>query len=498
MKDSIRTKFTLIFVGAMAFVLLACWGVNSFYLERFYTYEKKNTLVKAYNTVYQKLTEDNEKWSELEEVLDQISETSNVAMLMLDSSGNAAFSSASDIKMLLERLQKYMLNIYTEPVTVLDSGENYTIQRAYNNRMKGEYMEIWGFLPGNVLFIMTTPLASIQESVNISNRFISYVGIAAILLGGIVVGLATDRMTRPINELAILSERMSNLDFDVRYMGGEKNEIGVLGNSMNALSIRLEKTISELKSANLKLQRDIEEKIQIDEMRKEFLSNVSHELKTPIALIQGYAEGLQEGMCEDEESRAFYCEVIVDEANKMNTMVKQLLTLNALEFGNDVIKLERFDLSTLIRGVVNSAGILIQQKEADVRLDIPPSAFVWADEFKIEEVVTNYLNNALNHLDGERRIVVRMEQRERLARVSVFNTGAPIPEESLDKVWIKFYKVDKARTRAYGGSGIGLSIVKAIMDSHHQQCGVVNHPDGVEFWFELELEDIREQEELLF
>lgn len=497
MKDSIRTKFTLIFVGAMAFVLLACWGVNSFYLERFYTYEKKNTLVKAYNTVYQKLMEDDEKWSELEEVLDQISETSNVAMLMLDSSGNAAFSSATDIKMLLERLQKYMLNIYTEPVTILDSKDNYTIQKAYNNRMKGEYMEIWGFLPGNVLFIMTTPLASIQESVNISNRFISYVGIAAIFLGCIVVGLASDRMTRPINELAVLSERMSNLDFDVRYMGREKNEIGVLGNSMNALSIRLEKTISELKSANLKLQKDIEEKIQIDEMRKEFLSNVSHELKTPIALIQGYAEGLQEGMCEDEESRAFYCEVIVDEANKMNTMVKQLLTLNALEFGNDVLRLERFDLVTLIQGVVNSAGILIQQKEADVRLDLPESVFVWADEFKIEEVITNYLNNALNHLDGERKIVIRIGQREHLVRVSVTNTGMPIPEESLDKVWIKFYKVDKARTRAYGGSGIGLSIVKAIMDSHQQQCGVRNLSDGVEFWFELETADGNEQSDML-
>ena len=495
MRDSIRTKFALIFVGVMTFVLVACWSVNNWYLEKFYTFEKKNTLVEAYDTIKEKLyTGDDEgKWRELEEALEQISETSNVAMLMVDSSGNAAFSSASDIKMLFERLQRYMLNISTEPCEVLEYGDNYTIQRAYNNRMKGEYMEIWGFLPGNVLFIMTTPLASIQESVEISNRFLTYVGIAAILLGVIVVWVAASRMTKPINDLAVLSERMSNLDFGARYLGAEKNEIGVLGNSMNTLSIRLERTISELKSLNLQLQKDIEEKTQIDEMRKEFLSNVSHELKTPIALIQGYAEGLQEGMCEDEESRAFYCEVIVDEANKMNKMVKQLLTLNALEFGSDVIKLDHFDLITLIQGVVNAAGILIQQKGADVRLSLPTSVYVWADEFKIEEVITNYLSNALNHLGGENRIEITLRQTENKVRISVFNTGTPIPEDALDKVWIKFYKVDKARTRAYGGSGIGLSIAKAIMDSHHQECGVENHPDGVEFWFELDASDSSEE-----
>lgn len=491
MKDSIRTKFALIFVGVMTFVLVACWSVNNWYLERFYTFEKKNTLVEVYDTIKEKLYtgDDAGNWKELEEALEQISEISNVAMLMVDSSGNAAFSSASDIKMLFDRLQRYMLNINTEPCEILEYGDNYTIQRAYNNRMKGEYMEIWGFLPGNVLFIMTTPLASIQESVEISNRFLTYVGIAAILLGVIVVWVAATRMTKPINDLAVLSERMSNLDFGARYLGTEKNEIGVLGNSMNTLSIRLERTISELKSVNLQLQKDIEEKTQIDEMRKEFLSNVSHELKTPIALIQGYAEGLQEGMCEDEESRAFYCDVIVDEANKMNKMVKQLLTLNALEFGNDMLRLEHFDLITLIQGVVNSAGILIQQKGADVRLNLPPSVYVWADEFKIEEVITNYLSNALNHLGGENRIEISLRQTERQVRVSVFNTGTPIPQDALEKVWIKFYKVDKARTRAYGGSGIGLSIVKAIMDSHHQKCGVENRPDGVEFWFELDASD---------
>ena len=111
---------------------------------------------------------------------------------------------------------------------------------------------------------------------------------------------------------------------------------------------------------------------------------------------------------------------------------------------------------------------------------------MWADEFKIEEVITNYLNNAMNHLDGERQITISIFREGDQVRITVFNTGQHIPEEDLDNLWTKFYKVDKARTREYGGSGIGLSIVKAIMNSLQQEYGVQNYENGVEFWFELD------------
>ena len=202
--------------------------------------------------------------------------------------------------------------------------------------------------------------------------------------------------------------------------------------------------------------------------------------------IQGYAEGLSEGIAEDKESRDYYCEVIMDEANKMNQLVKQLLTLNALEDGNDAPVFERFDLSDLIGGVVNASALLAQQKGIRIHFESPGPVYVWADEFKIEEVITNYLNNALNHADGEKNIVISIHRESGCVRVTVFNNGNPIPEKDLPNLWTKFYKVDKARTRAYGGSGIGLSIVKAIMEAHHQQYGVRNVEDGVEFWFTLD------------
>ena len=240
---------------------------------------------------------------------------------------------------------------------------------------------------------------------------------------------------------------------------------------------------------------DVTEQHRNEERRKEFVANVSHELKTPIALIQGYAEGLCDGMCEDEESRSYYCEVIMDEANKMNKMVRQLLTLTALEFGNDTPSIAAFDVTELVHDLINSSGILIQQNAAKVSVDMPETLVVMGDEFKIEEVVTNYLTNAMNHLGGDHNIHIWSETLDGVAKIHVYNNGTPIPEEDLPNLWTKFYKVDKARTRAYGGSGIGLSIVKAIMEAHHQQYGVANHEDGVEFWFTLALAPEKPEEE---
>ncbi|MFI3208261.1 MAG: HAMP domain-containing sensor histidine kinase, partial [Eubacteriales bacterium] len=206
----------------------------------------------------------------------------------------------------------------------------------------------------------------------------------------------------------------------------------------------------------------------------------------PIALIQGYAEGLQEGISDDKESRDFYCEVIMDEAEKMNQLVKGLLELNQLENSANDSVMERFDIMEIVNGVAQSLDIMIQQKECKLILDTPPSCYVWGDQFKVEHVIRNYMTNALNHVDGANVIQLKIRSGEK-ARISVFNTGTPIAEEDIGRIWEKFYKVDKARTREYGGNGIGLSIVKAIMESMHQNYGAINYDNGVEFWFELDM-----------
>lgn len=325
-----------------------------------------------------------------------------------------------------------------------------------------------------------------KETISITNNFYLWIGIATIAIATIIILLVTSRYTKPLLQLADISKKMSELDFNAKYTGHHNDELGVLGESMNDMSEKLERTISELKTANIELQKDIEKKEEVDEMRKEFISNVSHELKTPIALIQGYAEGLQEGIMDNPEDMNYYCDVIIDEANKMNKMVKNLLTLNQLEFGNSPVNMERFDIVSVINGVINSMKIKAEQKEINVLFEEKRQIYVWADEFQIEEVITNYLSNAINHVDENKLIKVEISEKNGIVRVSVFNSGKNIPDNELENIWVKFYKVDKARTRAYGGNGIGLSIVKAIMERHNKDYGVINHEDGVEFWFELD------------
>ena len=415
--------------------------------------------------------------------LDTICRSYDITVCVMDANSQTKYSSKNGGRELEAQLVGYVFGFYMDAVKVIEEGEDYVLQRVTG---ENEYLEMYGRLNTGISFIMRTPIESIRESAKVANRFLAYVGILGTLAGGIIIWFVSDRITKPIMKLNHISESMVHLDFESKYEGREKNEIGMLGANINKLSESLERSISELKTANNALQRDIERKEEIDEMRREFLANVSHELKTPIALIQGYAEGLLESVNDDPESRGFYCEVIMDEAGRMNTMVQKLLTLNQLEFGNDVVSMERFDIAALIRNYLQSADILTKQDGIQVCMEDYPSMYVWGDEFKTEEVFMNYFSNAVNHCEGERRIVVTLESKEEVVRVGVYNTGQPIPVEALPHLWEKFYKVDKARTREYGGSGVGLSIVKAIMESMNRHYGVENREDGVFFWFELE------------
>lgn len=487
MKKSIKIRLAVTYIGIMCLSLAVMLLVNSLFLEKFYLRKKTESLKKVYNTMND--TSDTRYYSSLadDEKFKQYCDENNLSMIVVeDVTSRILFAYAKNSERLYSEIQFGVLDDFVRGKReILEATDNYIVEKKTDDVKALDSVNMVGVLDNGNGFLITTPAQSLKDSALISNVFYLYIGLFTIFISSVVIWFISRHITRPLQQLSELSKEMANLNFDAKYTSTSEDEIGVLGNNLNRMSGELEKTISELRTANNELQKDIEKKEQIDEMRKEFLSNVSHELKTPIALIQGYAEGLQECINDDQESREFYCDVIIDEAAKMNNMVKKLLSLNQLEFGNDTVNMERFDLTELVKGVVQSAQLLASQKEAEIRFLQEEPISVWGDEFKIEEVVTNYVSNALNHVDFEKKIEIKAVKRGDVVRLSVFNTGARIPEEDLDKIWIKFYKVDKARTREYGGSGIGLSIVKAIMDSMNQKCGVINYENGVEFWFEL-------------
>lgn len=491
---SLRHQITAYFIGLLFLSILTITVINGAFLEKYYVTKKIDVLLNLRttleNTDIDKMMNSNSSKG-MESIPDEIQRAcsrNNLSWVIIDSSNTSWLSWGENEKMLQSKLFGYVYDLDEDgdKSRTLKQGDNYTIQQSHDRFAGMDYVECWGQLDEEHYFIIRTPLESIRESADISNKFYFAVGLMIIILSGLVIMVVTRRITRPISELTELSRKMSDLDFEAKYESKVGNEIDVLGDNFNRMSSQLETTISELKSANNELQRDIEDKIKIDKMRKEFLDNVSHELKTPIALIQGYAEGLKENISDDPESREFYCDVIMDEASKMNKLVKNLLTLNQLESGKDAVVMERFDIVSLIRGVLQTMNIMIGQKNAKVIFEAEKPVYVWADEFKIEEVVTNYVSNALNHLEGEKEIEIKLQDEGNRVKISVFNTGTPIPEADVPNLWNKFYKVDKARTREYGGSGIGLSIVKVIMESMNQEYGVQNFDNGVEFWFTLD------------
>ncbi|NCC42663.1 MAG: HAMP domain-containing protein, partial [Clostridia bacterium] len=420
MKKSIRWQIISVFLSFVFLAIALIVILNCGFMERFYLSNKEKILKSGYKTII-------ENYGNVEdEEISKFCVTNNLSIVLFDSNKNTLRYSnlrVEDATRLRARLFGYIMELEPEGDQIIEKEDAYTILRNQDSVVQMDFIEMYGMTDDGIAFIFRCPIESIKESIALSNRFYLAIALFITVSGAVFIGFFARKITKPITELTDISQRMANLDFDVKYTSGGENEIGILGHNFNKMSETLEKAIAELKTANNELQKDIEKKEQIDEMRKEFLSNVSHELKTPIALIQGYAEGLQDNINDDAESREFYCEVIIDEAGKMNQLVKKLLTLNQLEFGNDQVTMERFDLTALIQGVLQSSALLAQQAEAEVIFKQTSPIYVWGDEFKIEEVITNYVTNAIHHVKNEMKIDIRCVQDGNTVKTIVFNTG---------------------------------------------------------------------------
>ena len=372
-----------------------------------------------------------------------------------------------------------------------DKKNNLNIKITTDETNNINYMFLTGILDNGYVLYIRMPISPIKESVKISNTLLLMIGGVTLAVAGVVASFISKKFTNPILQLNDIANKMAKLDFSQKYrVTDTEDEINELGRSINTMSDKLETTIKQLQKSNIELEKDIEEKSKIDDMRKQFISDVSHELKTPIALIQGYAEGLIENVSTDEESRRFYAEVILDETNKMDRLVKQLLELMKLEYGKKEFNNEKFDINELINEVIRKCEVMLQKNNIQVEFESKKPIYVWADEFYIEQVVTNYFTNAIKHTEeigNNKKIKITVKQLNDKMRITVFNTGKTIPEEDLTRIWGRFYKVDSSRNRQDGGTGIGLALVKAIMNNYQNEYGVNNKKDGVEFYFDVDI-----------
>lgn len=482
---SIRVRLFLTLSITITVIIVLFIIVNNVILERFYIYSKENNLLDAYKKINQYYND--KDTSDIDLKLADMEVNNDFEILITTGNNATVYMSNSDFAPNYMNIIIKREFLYNASATY--SGNKITINQSQDMTTGYKFIYLSSVLDNGYKLYIRVPIASIQESVKISNSFLQLIGFFTIIISGIIVVIISRRFTDPILELNEVAKKMSKLDFSTKYKETNTNdEIDNLGKSINVMSNTMEKTIKQLRNTNIELEKDIEEKSKTDEMRKQFISDVSHELKTPIALIQGYAEGLVENVANDKESRKFYAEVILDESNKMDALVKKLLELIKIEYGALEFNNSEFDINELISETIRTSQVMLNDKNINVIHNKDEKVLVSADEFYTEQIINNYFTNAIKNtkeINGKKEIIISTHKIEDKVRVSVFNTGDNIKEEDLDRIWKRFYKVDESRNREDGGTGIGLALVKAIMERTGNKYGVENKDEGVEFYFEI-------------
>jgi two-component system, OmpR family, sensor histidine kinase VanS len=342
--------------------------------------------------------------------------------------------------------------------------------------------------------VLSFPISQATESARGALLFLTVSGAIALLAGAVISYFLARSATRPFAQLIGMTESIAALDFSRRFAPERDDEVAVLGRTMNGLSDSLQRALAELEESNARLRADVERERAVEAMRKEFISSVSHELKTPIALIIGYAEGVMEGVAEGEEGRNAYLSVIVDEARKMDAQVRDLLELSQIDSGALPLKLEGFDMRRLAEDSLSSFSLALREKGVEPRLDLS-EARVTGDREMLRRAFVNYIANALSFVDDERTISIGIRREEGRVSIRVFNSGPFVPEADIGRIWDSYYKADASRNRDFGGTGLGLAIVRGIAARHGGGCSVENvsargadgdgpgNPAGVAFSF---------------
>lgn len=488
--QSVRIRLFLTLSISIAIIILLLVFTNSIVLKSFYIYTKILTVKDSYNEINELYNTESDVSSD---DISRIAVKNNFEILVETSDNVVEFSTSQSYVDDMNRNKSitHLPENDKNGKKLIYANDSISINVVSSNGLNCILLS--GKLDNGYQIYIQIPIAAIDESVKISNNLLLIMGTIIIIISAIIASFISKKFTKPILQLNNIANKMANLDFSEKYIANDSDdEINELGISINTMSDKLEGTIKQLRSNNNQLEKDIEEKSKIDDMRKQFISDVSHELKTPIALIQGYAEGLVENVSNTEESRKYYAEVILDESNKMDKLVKQLLELMKIEYGKRDFNDEKFDICELIKEVIRKCEVMVKEKGANIEFNYKEPIYVYADEFYIEQAFTNYITNAIKHVknvNGENKIVIKAKimKLTNKVRIYVFNTGDTLSEENLDKIWGRFYKVDESRNRSDGGTGIGLSLVKAIISSYGNNYGVDNKENGVEFYFDINL-----------
>lgn len=443
--SSIRNKLFFLIASVITMIMFFMVAFNEVYFEKYFLKIKKNQLFYLANEI-------KDPRSLID--LSAIEEKNNIKIYIINErylNDIDVSLSKEDMTELFENPKKFVFRL-TDTSFSLD--KELTIITSYNK---------------NQLLIISTPFSSVKEPVNIITSFHLKIVLTALVLGYVLSIILSRIITASIIDMGETAKRVAKLDFSQEFKSYSKDEIGILGENLNIMSAQLKDSIE-------KLQEDIEKERKIDKMRKEFISSVSHELKTPIAIINNYCEGLKEGIADDKETADFYLDIIMEETENMNKLVQSLLFLSRAERGFITFNSERFNIKEIVENEVKRAENL-NTEDKKVIVDIKDKFFV-GDKEQLTAVIKNLVENSFKYVEPEGEIIIKSENN----RFTIGNISH-ISEKEIENIWLPFYRADKARDRKLG-TGLGLAIVKEILESHKLKYGVYKEDDKIIFWFE--------------
>lgn len=470
---SLKAKLVFMLLAVVFSILMIMLVANNVLLEPYYTEKEKAEFRETYHKI-QATAERNPH--HLAEFLSHTASNSNMTIIVTDHFSNLLYSSSSMDSNQNAYFTQQMVRHFAQSIPIAPGGD-YAIQTILDVEDSEHLVMVAELNPFGKLFLIKS-IASIHKSMEIYHDFFFVVMIAIGLIGAVIMLFIGNYFVRPLYEILDISKRITNLDFSRKFQIRGDDEINVLGEQINMMSDRLCDNIQMLSASNESLQQDLYRKERIEKMRKEFLQNASHELKTPISVIASYTEMLKDKMVTEEDELDYYYDVIYDETEKMSNIVKNLLNVAQLESQTLNITLEEFNLSELLSDVVATFRLQMEKDGISLQENTSEDVVVCADRFFIERVITNYLNNAIAHIGEPKEIRVSLHPEEKGAYLGVYNSTPKVLDH--EKIWTSFYKSDESQ-----GNGLGLSIVKAIMDAHKKEYGFRYLDDGVEFFIKL-------------
>lgn len=484
----LKNKLIFLSVGVLAlyYVLVSLFSI--IFMEPYYLHKVQQSLVSAYDRIRQEGEYDLNTISELEE--------QNIALVIADKETLEILYSSHMMDRFMLDMQEHFLPFIRDYASASGTGYNINADEMMQNttsgaKLSGGQRVTLGGVTDRYVLDISTSYASIAQATAISVQFSLIMGLMVMLVAVAAFSRMSSQVTEPVTQITQIAGQIANLDFSEKCRTDLGGEIGQMADSVNAMSDMMQDHISQLQTANEQLKADIQMRKELEEARKNLVSNLSHDLKTPIGLISGYADGLRSGMAKTDTEVKEYCDVICDESDRMMTMILRMMELFRLESGTVSLEKEEFDLADLLNYVAEIFAIEIEREGIHFSKNYQEGLYIFSDYFAVEQVVTNFMQNAVSHIGAGKGIRIWVEDRTECYRVHVFNSAEPIPQEEQSRIWDSFYRLDKSR--ASRASGLGLSIVKSNMELLGGGYGVQNTEGGVIFWAEFQ-KDMRPEE----